>query len=234
MRKLIIVAIVAMLIYVGVTMVFDGLEKFRIPSYEGLEQEQKVLEANVGKLNNTNGVLFETEKANLATSIKNYKDKKAEYEAMEASQKELALQSTDLYDLDFLWTIIGNYASDQNVILQLDVTKSPNIEAQSDEYVMCDITFTGMGDYADLVGFIYDVEDDDRMKFEFSDFNMINVSKEEIEKIYPDDIPTEEAKKKVKACFKATELPVSASTFQETNSTAQATNEIINAVDSNS
>ena len=234
MRKLIIVAIVAMLIYVGVTMVFDGLEKFRIPSYEGLEQEQKVLEANVGKLNNTNGVLFETEKANLATSIKNYKDKKAEYEAMEASQKELALQSTDLYDLDFLWTIIGNYASDQNVILQLDVTKSPNIEAQSDEYVMCDITFTGMGDYADLVGFIYDVEDDDRMKFEFSDFNMINVSKEEIEKIYPDDIPTEEAKKKVKASFKATELPVSASTFQETNNAAQATSEIINAVDSNS
>ncbi len=234
MRKLIIVAIVAILIYVGVTMVFDGLEKFRIPSYEGLEQQQKVLEANVGKLNNTNGVLFETEKANLATSIKNYKDKKAEYEAMEASQKELALQSTDLYDLDFLWTIIGNYASDQNVILQLDVTKSPNIEAQSDEYVMCDIAFTGMGDYADLVGFIYDVEDDDRMKFEFSDFNMINVSKEEIEKIYPDDIPTEEAKKKVKAYFRATELPVSASTFQETNSAAQATSEIINAVDSNS
>ena len=62
MRKLIIVAIVAILIYVGVTMVFDGLEKFRIPSYEGLEQQQKVLEANVGKLNNTNGVLFETEK----------------------------------------------------------------------------------------------------------------------------------------------------------------------------
>lgn len=234
MRKLIIVAIVAILIYVGVTMVFDGLEKFRIPSYEGLEQQQKVLEANVGKLNNTNGVLFETEKANLATSIKNYKDKKAEYEAMEASQKELALQSTDLYDLDFLWTIIGNYASDQNVILQLDVTKSPNIEAQSDEYVMCDIAFTGMGDYADLVGFIYDVEDDDRMKFEFSDFDMINVSKEEIEKIYPDDIPTEEAKKKVKAYFRATELPVSASTFQETNSAAQATNEIIDTVDSNS
>ena len=234
MRKLIIVAIVAILIYVGVTMVFDGLEKFRIPSYEGLAQQQKVLEANVGKLNNTNGVLFETEKANLATSIKNYKDKKAEYEAMEASQKELALQSTDLYDLDFLWTIIGNYASDQNVILQLDVTKSPNIEAQSDEYVMCDIAFTGMGDYADLVGFIYDVEDDDRMKFEFSDFDMINVSKEEIEKIYPDDIPTEEAKKKVKAYFRATELPVSASTFQETNSAAQATNEIIDTVDSNS
>ena len=234
MRKLIIVAIVAILIYVGVTMVFDGLEKFRIPSYEGLEQQQKVLEANVGKLNNTNGVLFETEKANLATSIKNYKDKKAEYEAMEASQKELALQSTDLYDLDFLWTIIGNYASDQNVILQLDVTKSPNIEAQSDEYVMCDIAFTGMGDYADLVGFIYDVEDDDRMKFEFSDFDMINVSKEEIEKIYPDDIPTEEAKKKVKAYFRATELPVSASTFQDTNSAAQATNEIIDTVDSNS
>ena len=178
--------------------------------------------------------MFEAEKDNLAASIQKYKDTKAEYEAMEASQKQLALSSTDLYDLDFLWTIIGNYATEQNVILQLDVTKSTNIEAQSDEYVMCDIAFTGMGNYADLVGFIYDVEDDDRMKFEFNDFDMIEVSKEEIESIYPDDIPTEEAKKKVKAYFVAKELPVSANTFQETNGTQQATSEIMNTVDSNS
>ena len=76
----------------------------------------------------------------------------------------------DLYDVDFLWTTIGNYATQKGVTLQLYVTKSETTTAVSSEYVMCDLNFTITGEYIAITDFIYSIEDDATLNFEVSDF----------------------------------------------------------------
>ncbi len=78
----------------------------------------------------------------------------------------------DLYDVDFLWTTIGNYATEKGITLQFDVSKSPTATAISSEYVMCNLNFTVTGEYIDITDFIYSIENDDKLNFEISNFLM--------------------------------------------------------------
>ena len=64
-----------------------------------------------------------------------------------------------------MWTIIGNYATKNGVKLTLDI-KSTNT---SDVY---DLNFKVQGKYVGITDFIYNLEDDDELKFEISDFKI--------------------------------------------------------------
>ena len=96
---------------------------------------------------------------------------------MSASQILSDELSKDIYDVDFLWTIVGNYATEEGVNLKFDVIKnttSPESYSNtSNDYVVCDLKFSVTGSYIHLTDFIYDIEDDDRLNFEINDFNMI-------------------------------------------------------------
>lgn len=119
----------------------------------------------------------------LASTIEQYKATKAEYERIateyaQLSSAQLLNSETgkDIYDVDFLWTIVGNYATEEGVNLKFDVTKnttSPiSYSNDSSDYVVCDLNFTVTGSYINLTDFIYDIEDDDRLNFEINDFEM--------------------------------------------------------------
>ena len=68
--------------------------------------------------------------------------------------------------MDFLWTTIGNYATQKGVTLQLDVAKSSTSTSISQDYIMCDLSFTVTGDYINITDFVYSIEDDDQLGFE--------------------------------------------------------------------
>ena len=78
----------------------------------------------------------------------------------------------ELYDVDFLWTTIGNYATQKGVTLQFDVSKSATKTSILPEYVICDLNFTITGDYIAITDFIYSMENDDKLNFEIRDFLM--------------------------------------------------------------
>ena len=64
--------------------------------------------------------------------------------------------------MDFLYTTIGNYATQQEVTLQLDVYANSTQNTVSSEYVMCDLNFTITGRYDSITNFIYRIEDDEK------------------------------------------------------------------------
>ena len=78
----------------------------------------------------------------------------------------------DLYEVDFLWATIGNYATENNLTLQFDITKSTSIAAVSADYAMCDLNFTVTGEYIAITDFLYDIENNDKLGFEISNFVM--------------------------------------------------------------
>lgn len=136
---------------------------------------------------------FEQKKKNLSSIIDEYKSKKNEYDTLISqylSNRENLnsgimsveeFEDKDKYYVDFLWTIIGNYATEEGVDLTFNVIKnntsaaSVNNNASESGYIVCDLRFIITGSYIGLTDFIYDIEDDDRLNFEINDFEMKKV-----------------------------------------------------------
>ena len=123
---------------------------------------------------------------------------------------------------------MGNYATEEGVILQFDVTKSASVgsskSSSSQDYIFCDLNFTVTGEYIPVTDFIYDIEDDDRFKFEITSFAMTKPKIEEVVPLYPENTPEDVLKQKVKATFKVKSLPINADTLTTTSS-SQGTGE---------
>lgn len=145
-----------------------------IKSYNDVATVSQEKKQVVSDLKQKNSVEFVAKRNALDTAAQEYKTKKAQYDKLvsEGQIKETTVNSMDLYDIDFLWTTIGIYASEKGVTLQFDVSKSSSVTAISPEYVMCDLNFTVTGEYIAITDFIYSIENDDKLNFEISDFTM--------------------------------------------------------------
>lgn len=124
---------------------------------------------------------FEQKKASLEKTIEEYQKAKTEYEDLIPTSAENVLsgelnEMKDVYEVDFLWTIVGNYATEEGINLKFDVnrntTSASSISNTSSNYIVCDLRFTIEGSYVNLTNFIYDIEDDDRLNFEINNFEM--------------------------------------------------------------
>lgn len=177
MRKFLLTLILIITGVLCVSLMIGGLkvgDMKIIKSYSDVAKISEEKKEIVSDLTQKNSTEFGAKKAALNTAVKEYKNKKAQYDKLvsEGQIKETAYNSVDLYDIDFLWTTIGIYASEKNVTLQFDVSKSASAAAISPEYVMCDLNFTVTGEYIDITDFIYSIENDDKLNFEISNFTM--------------------------------------------------------------
>ncbi len=179
MRKIILVVILALTIFLCYTTVVDGIsfgKSFSISNFEQIENSSKTVDTLIGQLANINRVEFKNQESNLAGAIKSYQNAKKEYEDMAAVlntvEEDVDISMVDIYDVDFLWTVIGNYATEEGIKLKFDVARSMTSSLTSSEYTMCDLKFTITGDYIALTEFIYDIEDDSKLGFEISNFEI--------------------------------------------------------------
>lgn len=179
MRKIILVVILALTIFLCYTTVVNGVkigDSFSISNFEQIENSSKTVDTLISQLVNINDIEFKSQKSNLTSAIKSYQDAKEEYEDMaavlNAVEEDVDVSMVDIYDVDFLWTVIGNYATEEGIKLKFDVARSMTSNLTSNEYTMCDLKFTITGDYIALTEFIYDIEDDSKLGFEISNFEI--------------------------------------------------------------
>ena len=177
MRKILLIILLALSIGLAYVVIVPGfsLGNFSINNYKSIQEQSRILNSEILELEGKNGTDFESKNAALLTAVKNYNDKKEQYQSLdfETSDIQADYSPVDLYDIDFLWTIIGNYATDEDLVLKFDVVKSQTSKPSSSDYIICDLQFTVSGDYISLTDFIYDLEDDDRLGFEIRNFEMI-------------------------------------------------------------
>lgn len=229
MRKLIISIVLVLLIYMCYDAVYVGNSYLGSAGYTTLQSERKSLDLAQQTLDFKNNQEFTAKKVDLNSAVELYNSTKTAYEKLAEEQKQQAYNSTDLYDIDFLWTQIGNYATNNGIILKFDVVKSISTVTESTEYTVCDLEFMAIGNYIAVTDFIYDIEDDDRFELEISEFAMKRPDEEDdIRELYPEDTPEEVLDKVVKSTFKIKNLPINASsiTSVEEQEINNATSEI--------
>lgn len=182
MRKILIFLVLIIALFMCYSVVSNGLTigSIRISNYSQIGTASKQIDTLIGQLVNLNDTELGKKKAEIRTAIENYNSQKEQYESMREvmntsiQEAEKDMTMVDMYDIDFLWTIIGNYATEEGVILKMDLMRSMLFSnLQATEYTMCDLKFTLTGDYIAITELIYDIENDERLGFEISNFEMV-------------------------------------------------------------
>ena len=130
MRKIVFLLIMVLAIVGCYIVSVEGVQSnlIQIASYDEVKAANKQLDTQISELNRKNTTEYESKRTALTTAVKNYKDKKEKYEALaptvqetdEQEPEETTTSNTKPYDVDFLWTIVGNYATETGI--SIDVT----------------------------------------------------------------------------------------------------------------
>lgn len=171
MKKILISVIIVLLIGLSYTMVAKSLNigAIKIDSIDNIKKASSNLDQKINESKEISAKTYPTSIESLETTIRNLEKAKQQYEAKTLNngetQTNLGVIQIEKYNIEYLWTIIGNYATKNGVTLTLDI-KSTNSE---DVY---NLNFNVEGKYIAITDFIYNLEDDDELKFEISDFKI--------------------------------------------------------------
>lgn len=172
-RKLLIILILCIMIYFCYFTVTSGVElgALKINSYTEVRDLSKNLDDKTTKLNKKNTDEFEEKKQLVKTVMNKYRTLKSEYETLSNGGQNGKYQSEEIYDIGYLWTMTGGYASKENLILQLDIYKSKlhtahDVTTGDMSYTICDLDYTVYGQYQSIYDFLYDIEEDEKLGFE--------------------------------------------------------------------
>ncbi len=173
MKKTLIMVLILLLLVMTTFMLLKSVKigGLQILGIKDLNEENKKLDASIQTLSRLSSTDFNQALADITSSSKQYEQAKSEYE-------ELATVSTDSevgaanqlqkYEIEYLWTRIGNHATSENVVLKLEV--KANSTSQATGYY--DLNFIATGDYVGLTDFIYDIENDSSLGFKIEAFKM--------------------------------------------------------------
>lgn len=176
MKKILISVIIILLIGLGYTIGAKSLSigTIKLESVSDIKNASNNLEQKFNTGKEISAQTYPSSIEDLDKVVRELKTVKQQYQAKTVNnpeaQSNLGVIQIEKYNIEYLWTIIGNYATKNGVTLTLDI-KSTNSD---DVY---NLNFNLEGKYIGITDFIYSLEDDDELKFEIKDFKM---SSEEI------------------------------------------------------
>ena len=166
MRKIILSCILIILLiitFIALRFGFFGV----VHSYRDIKEESKLAESKLNELTSLKATTFATTEKNLKKVVSNHSDIKKQYDLISSTktdeQKQQLLTSGD-YDLSYIWVTFGNYATENQCDLNIEVSQiSENNE--NENYVVCDLKFTTVSSYDGAIEFINRVTQDNELGF---------------------------------------------------------------------
>ena len=168
MKKILITVIILLLILITCFAIFKGIGFAKIKSLNDIKTESNNLNNNIDEANRLANQEYPSKTQELDDAIKQLKLAKQEYENKNPYSEDVNIGALEVktYKIHYLWTILGNYKKDEGVnSLNLDLKETSN----KDVY---DLQFTLVGNYISITDFLYDIEDDEELKFEIKDFKI--------------------------------------------------------------
>lgn len=141
-----------------------GLQIFSISD---LVNHNKNAESKIEELTTLSSSGYTEATSNLDQTINTFKIQKEKYEQLAGfeSDDEENLLETQNYDISYLWTTIGKYATKNNIGLKIDVKKA----AGTDLY---NLDFTIQGVYTSVSKFVSQIENDSDLNFRIYNFKL--------------------------------------------------------------
>lgn len=167
MKKILISIIGIILLVLIFVCIFRGISigKTTIYSVENIKNQSLNLDKKIEEANTEINQNYAKSLADIETASTNLKNAKEEYETKVGTNGSLGITQIEKYKIEYLWGIIGGYAADEGVRVDLDI-KETSID---DTY---NINFTLYGSYVAIIDFLYDIENDDELNYRINDFKM--------------------------------------------------------------
>lgn len=105
----------------------------------------------------------------IKTDVKKLQEEKKKYDQLVSVSTGSEIQSASQYqkyEIEYLWTIIGNHATSEGVIIKMDLVSG----SSENNY---NLNFTVTGPYIGIADFISSIENDSALGFKIENFYMI-------------------------------------------------------------
>ena len=209
MRKILISVLVVLLLIGSAFFMVNGMSKLNIKGIKGLSEKNSQIDQKIKDLSNVISVTFTNTESNLKRTANTLQDTKTEYEnqaALSNSQTPSYASQLETYDIDYLWTKLGNYARDENVVIKIELVTSG---ASKNLY---NLNFATEGEYVNITNFIYEIENDSKLGFKIDEFKM-----------------TAGAQSGLSATFTCKEIPINVGALDQTSGNSGSGNSSSNS-----
>lgn len=173
MRKVLIIVIILLLVALGYTMSFKGLEigNFEIWSVKELSESSKNIDSKIEEINSLIDVQYPKKISDLksaSNSLRSAREEYLNYTNLSSDEQILKAMQEESYSIEFLWTKIGNHATSEGVNLKFEIASS-----STGGNNVNDINFTVEGTYIGITNFIYAIENDQELNFRIQNFKLL-------------------------------------------------------------
>ena len=170
MRKMLLIILVCLLLIFSVFFMVKGVNAFGIHGFLELDEKNDEIENQISELNKDVTVTYTGTESKLERSVNTLIESKTEYEnqaILSNSQNSSYVSQKEKYDVEYLWTKLGNYAQDENCTISINVTASGGANEN-----LYNLAFNVGGSYSGVIDFIYDIENDSKLGFEIQNFQI--------------------------------------------------------------
>ena len=177
MRKVLIGILVCLMLIGSCFFMVNGFKAINIKGAKGIDEKDTQIENKINELSTVISSKYTSALSDLKQASNKLIDSKTEYEnqaALSNSNSSSYISKLETYDIDYLWTKLGNYAKDENVVIKIEVTSGG---ASSNLY---NLNFTVTGSYVGTTDFIYDIENDSKLGFKIDNFKMVSGDNAEV------------------------------------------------------
>ena len=144
----------------------NGISSLNIKGFVEIGEKNKLIDTRISNLSDFITINYTNALSELKQTTNDLKEAKKIYENQAALSNSDTSQQ-EKFDIEYLWTKLGNYARDENVVIKIDLVLS---EINSNLYCL---NFSVTGDYTNTTNFINDIENDSDLGFKIENFKMV-------------------------------------------------------------
>lgn len=174
MRKYLIGILIGVIIIILAVDLVNGISigAFQIKSIGMIKEDNDELEGRIEQINQKQSITYKglnDELEGKAKELKKQKENYADLILYNSEEENSNLNLYEKYEIEYLWTKLGNYATKNKLTMKLEVTNgSTRVEK------LYNLNFTLNGEYVSIIDCISEIEDDSTLGFKIENFKLIS------------------------------------------------------------
>lgn len=169
MREKVIMLVVLICVILVALLAIFGLKigNFQILSVSQLIAKNEQVNNEIDEVTRITSDEYPKAIQELEATGETLKIQKEKYEQLSGfTSEEEQVYETEKYDIGYLWTVVGNYATKNNTSLVMDIKKTTGTD-------LYDLYFTVQGTYVHISQFITAIENDSDLSFRVYNFKLV-------------------------------------------------------------
>ena len=173
MKKLLILILIGLLLALSIFIVIQGVSigNVEILGIRQIQDKSAALDDKIEEAARLVEKTYAQAVSDVNTNAKKLEEEKKNYEDMTTISSDSDVEAAnqlERYEIETLWVRLGNHATTQGVVMQMDVL--PSTSGAANTY---NLRFTATGSYISITDFISAIENDSTLGFKIEEFRMV-------------------------------------------------------------